>query len=678
MSYGVKYRIEYKDCAGVDKKIDIEELDYAGARTDCEAAEDPFTIELPPPSNIFMPIYPTGATLTMISTANMMFQDLFSKNPKKLRVRAYAGGSANPFWTGYGNTEVHHEDYARLQDYDFSFYCNDGFAVLNRYKYLDALKAKYEGLETMWNMLVRILGKMELPFHYLYFACKLKYYGLTIAGSETLWHNLKLNQANYYDEQDLPMTHSQVLEAMLVPFGLQIRWMNGSILIFEPQMMADDSFSAKRFDSSFAYVDTVTVTIRNFDISNGDINWDNEDQGKDIIGGFNKQVLRYSPYPEVGAIPEIDVADRSLWDGTEAWTADFYDILRLTPTERGIKGITLENLQVTLGGHKQNEDSTEEIYITRNYWSQNSLWFSIPGFHVANTPDRFLAITGEIYIRTKLNEFSDDENSTIANYIHLPITIEIDGYRLILVDIGGGESELQWVQGTSQLPVYLNLYKDSKDTTICDKWIPFCFKIPTNDIPSGIAVLKLWDPSVYATGMVLLDTDDHMRQARFRDIKVGCYKSESTDKNMLEIKDEDIKYTGNLDDEFENEAPEITLLQSDAVNMIDRGGISKLDGSFTTIWRKTDDVTSYRIADILLRSIISQYRESLTQLTGTLEADALMEANEGPDFLFNLQDTDNLDSRKLLFMGGTYSDFNRTLNGNYMEIKTEDLTINIE
>jgi len=81
---------------------------------------------------------------------------------------------------------------------------------------------------------------------------------------------------------------------------------------------------------------------------------------------------------------------------------------------------------------------------------------------------------------------------------------------------------------------------------------------------------------------------------------------------------------------------------------------------------------------LLLRSIISQYQESLIQLSGTIEADALMDSNGGPSFLFTLQDSDYLSTRKLMFAGGTYNDFKRTLNGSFLEVKQEDLTINVE
>lgn len=672
MAYGVKYRIEYKDSANVDKKIDIEELDYTGAITDVDASADPLQIEIPAVA-VHDPVVAAGCTVNMISATNMMFSGLYSIDPQKIRVRIYAGSSTVPYFVGYGNVEVHNEGYSRLQDYEVTHYFNDGFAVLERFKYLDGAGVKYTTLETMWNVLTRILTKMGLPFEYLYFACRHTCNGVSVGNSETLWHNLKIDQLNYYDEQDEPKTFREVLEALLQPFGLQIRWLDGSLIVCEPQMLADASFSAKRFDSSFAYVDTVSLAF-NYDISNDEINWDNEDQGHDIKSGYSRQRIRYSPYVQPGAIPNIDVADRSLWTGTESWLPGQYGILRLNHTMIAIQGITLESLNVGLCGHKEAADQKEDIYFEGTEWNMNDLWLSVNGYHVAVAPDTFLVVSGEVYIRTKENEFGE-EVSVTAGFIRVPITIEIGGYRY---DWYGGVST--WVYQSATVPVGAYIYKDPDSVTICDKWVPFTAWIPNTDMPAGVAVLKVWDPIVSRFfNETPLDHSDGMISARMRNFNVKCYKKTgSTAKDLIELKNEDPEYIGQLDEEFISEAPEITLLHADAVSMTDRAGICKLDGSFTSSWRKTGDAVSYRLVDLLLRAIHSQYQDSLNQLTGTIEADELMQGNGGPGFLFTLQDTDNLSTRKLLFTGGTYNDFYRTLNGSFLEIRQEDLTIVIK
>ncbi len=679
MAYGVKYRVEYKNRAGVNKKIDIEERDYTGARTDIVAGEDPLQIELPVVNPYSPePVITSGCTIAMISATNMMFRILYSIDPQKIRVRIYAGASTVPYFSGYGNTEVLGEDYSRLQDYEIAYYCNDGFATLERYKYLNGT-AKYDTIETIWNILVRIITKMGLPFQYLYFASKYSCDGVTPAASETLWHNLMVDQLNYYDEKDEPMTYKQVLEALLMSYGLSIRWVDGSLVICEPSMLASANFSAKRYDSSFAYVDTVNLAF-NFDISNGEINWDNEDQALDIKSGFSKQKIRYSPYVYDGAIKAYDLTDRTIWTGTETWTlvSGVYRLSGIT----AVTGHTL-NPYTVLAGHKQDSSSEEDIYFQRSATFDSGLILTLTsGRKIAAKSGQFIMLTGKIYVQTKANEFSESAG-VMAKSILVPVRVRVGGKGPAPYD--EDTHEHAWAIG-NEMEIALNIWTASSSETLCDSWQDFRAFVPWN-VPTGVVEFDILNPLVYSD----LNQSNRLYSAnglinfRVKDFEAKVYKNANVlpgglidlTAKIVEIENADGEYTGTLNEEFINEAPEITLLHSDGINMSDRGSILKLDGTMTAGWRKTGDTVSYRLPDLLLRSIHSQYQDSLNQLTGTIEAGSLMQANGGPGFLFTLQDTDNLGACKLMFTGGTYNDFDGTLNGTFLEIKEENLVINI-
>lgn len=684
MSYGVKYRIEYKDRANVNKKIDIEILDYAGAVTNCEAADIPFEIEQPKGNSILEPIVACGAKITAISTTNMMFQGLYSINPKRGRVRCYAGASVVPYFLGYINTEVFSESYARLSDYDVTIYCNDGFSVLSRFKYIDANGVKYndatiyaDTLETKWNVLANILNKMELPFQYLYFACRHTCDGVTPATSETLFHKLKIDLANYYDEQDEPFTYMAVLEALLAPYPLQIKWVDGSIYIYEPGMLAGTNFSAQRYNENLTYVDTVNIS-RNFDISKGDVIWDNDDQTHDIRSGFSRQKIRYSPYIPDGAVGSVDITNRYLWSGTETWTADVYTIMKLSGIT-GVSGYNFYDSNVRLSGRKKSDDDTEEIYLE---FIGTTALSTTKNFNVGALAGQFLIVSGEVFIRSKLNEYSESEPSVTAEAIRVQMRLTIDGKRHAYNMAGYWE----WITDTQFNRI--QIIKDAADATICDKWMKFSMVVPWN-MPGGRALVQVNQPMAFTSH---LDSDserltnlDGVICGRIRDFKVTAYEGgERGDDNMIyswpgakEILTDDVEYKGDLNEGFLNEASEITLLHADARNMTDRAAIRKLDKSFTTGWRKTGDTQSHKLAHLLIRAIISQFSDSLDQLAGTLEADNLLGANGGPFTLFTIQDTDYMGNKKFMFEGGIYNDFERTLNGTYLEIKEDNLTINV-
>lgn len=678
MAYGVKYRVEYKDSAGVDKKIDIEERDFVGDRIDCAACEDPMNIDIPAFKK-YVPVVPTGCNVNVESASNMMFLGLYTIDPQKVRLRCYAGAASVPFWVGYGNPEVYGEPYSRAINYDVALYFNDGFATLERYKYLNGT-AKYDTLETMWNVLVRIIGKMGLPFEYVYFACRHVCNGVSPGTSETLWHNLKIDQQNYYDESDKPMTYLQVLEALLTSFGLQIRWHNGSLLISEAQMMFDANFSAKRYNSSFTYVDTINLAF-NFNISASEINWDNEDQVLDKIGGYSRQKIRYSPYIFQTLIKNKDLTNRFMWTGSESWSLDAYGVARMTGIT-AVTGFTM-GANVSLTGHRKTFlDTEQDIYFEKSI-PGNSSGVMVTTTGVANAAamsGQLMKIMGEVYIRSIPHEYSTNLKTTVRR-IEIPCTVEVDG-KGPYVD---GFGVWQWSSGYT-LWTSAFVYLEDTEVTLCDRWVKFEAWVPPG-MPGGNIVLKVFTPMLFAElsgGSRILGSSWSVGRYRIRVIDLTCFTADTiyvgssltNVTNIKELTGDDVSYEGTLNEEFINEADEITFLHSDGVNMIDRGAIRKLDGNLTNAWQKGSG-TSYRLPDILLRMIISQYKDSLTTLNGTLEANALMGSNGGPVFLFTLQDTDNLGSAKLLFAGGTYNDFYRTLTGNYEEVKEDNIGVAI-
>lgn len=682
MAYGQSHRIEYKDSADIDTRIEIWERDYVGAVLDCEAAEDPLNVDIAPMDpTIYIPVIGCGATITILSVTEGQHRGLYTKDPTKRLVKIFKDNKANPWFLGLVNPEQYSEPYSRSFDYPVNITVNNGLNALRRFKYIDGT-TKYSTLETYWNILTRILAKTCLPFQYLYFATDVICPGINPAAGETIWHHLKANQLNYYDEQDEPMSYRAVLEAILSAFGLQCRQEEGSIFIYKPSMLAGASYNARRFNgTTYVYIDTVAVS-RNFDISSGDINWDNIDQGYDIRGGFNRQKIRYSPYVPEGAIPEIDITDRENWTGpAEEWFEDPYGIWRLIDPIiplRNINGILFQPY-LRVAGHKKDQGSPdEEIYLERSAWGSGNLWFIIDGNLISAKNGRILAITGEVYIRTKDNEYDSAASSVVIDKVIVPITLEVGGYRFV----GASGSIAGWEFESVNLPFGARIYKSSDETTLADTWLPFTIIIQGTWIPAGaIAILKAWDPDPYASN-VKLDADDGMKNARMRNFKCRCYKSTSTERNLVPI-DEDPEYSITLDDDFINDAPDITLHHADAVNITDRGAIFKksvLDDTwvFTDTWQKEGEEPTYRLVDILLRSIASQYQDSLSQLAGTIEADSLMGVNGGPIFLHTLQDTDYLGNIKHLFTGGKYNDFKRTLNGSWLEVKQDDLTVTVE
>ena len=689
MAYGLSHRIEWKDREGVDSKIEILENDFAGAVTDCVPAEDPLLIDIAPMDpTIFIPVVGKGATINLVSATNGQFMGMYTLDPVKRMIKCFKNGNASAWFLGFINVEQYGEEYSRLTGYDVTIHCNDGFNALSRFKYLNGT-SKYDTLETMWTVLTRILARTGLPYQYIYFASKISCTGITPAANETIWHNLKVDQNNYYDEQDEPMTHRAVLEELLKVKGLQIRQECGSIYIYEPQMLADASFSAKRFNgTTYAYVDTVNVS-RNFDLSDGDTDWEDEDSLIDIKSGYSRQKIRYSPYmPQGGALEELDFSDRDKWTGTETWTPTASGIERLT-------GITaVEGMFLTyasnFGGHRLrwavDDDGIygpgeEELYLKQEF-DLTGVLAIIPGnIIVGQKSDQFLLFECDVYIHSKANGENSDDVSVMARALKVPFTVQINSKGPVRDPVTGFYS---WTAGSGD-DLYAQMRTSNYSESVCDKWIHVKQAIPWN-IPGGNVYLSVKTPIVYeGFGTTELDSTDGILSKRIRNVKVSILtNADNTEGGIVsnvnkadEVNEEDGEYKGVLNVDFQNEAPEITLFHSDARNISDRGAIRDNNGNFTTGWRKTGDTSDYKLPHLLLRSIISQYQDSNITLSGTMEADALIDINGGPNFLHTVQDTDQpqCGTKKLMFTGGQYSDFNRTINGTWEEIRVENLTI---
>lgn len=686
MAYGVKYRVEYKDCENIDKKIDIEELDYTGPVTYCEPSEDPFQIEMPGVDSLFTPVITTGATVKVISTSNMMFLGLYSTNPRKLRIKAYEGASSVPFWIGYVNTEVYNESYAYLMDYDVSISGNNGFAVLERFKYFDTGGVPFTGFDTKWNILLKLLTIMGLPYQNIFFACEHSSDGVTVGASETLFHQLKIDQSNYYDEKGDPMTCLEMLKALLSPYPLQIRWHDGSLYIYDPSMLADASFSAKQFNGSAAYVGAVTLD-QNLDISIDDCEWDSDDHALDIISGFSKQTIRFSPYGYDHAVPLIDIADEANWTGTPVWTeshkpaggANIWYLSGIT----AVAGFTLGT--ASLEGKRTDLQSTPDIYIKNTYdpygYGSGNLAFenTTAGIWLAGVKGSSILFKGKVFVRTKAWEYDDDETSKVVKSLIFKIAVEIGGLRPYAAN---PSADYSWITSTT-----LFFYVKAHDSggNIGDKWVDVEFQFPWN-FPGGEMVFKVFDDYkayddifkwIYDPPL----TNSTVTEVRFKEVEFAIITVKDPaaggriGMKYADAEMNDKEFVGKLNSDFVNEAPELTLIHADGINVADRGAIRKTNKSYTTGWRKPGDIVSFLLPEILLRTLISQYRESLVQLSGTLTAQNMMTGPGSLSFFCTLQDTNFLGSRRLLCTGGVYNDFKRTLNGTFLEIKQDDLSI---
>jgi hypothetical protein len=90
-TYGVKYRMDYKDLYQVDSRVDILERGYSGSIIEVTGSDDPFILRQNGSGETykFYPIMATEGILTLTSPSNFYFSDLFTPDDRKYQMRYY-------------------------------------------------------------------------------------------------------------------------------------------------------------------------------------------------------------------------------------------------------------------------------------------------------------------------------------------------------------------------------------------------------------------------------------------------------------------------------------------------------------------------------------------------------------------------------------------------------------
>jgi len=324
MAWNIKYRAGFISESGIPYEIEIREEDYSGSIVELNAGANAFIITSPE-SSLYTNVTGTGATITLISADPLQLVDLYAEERHKYLVLLTYDSGSKIQWSGWIDTETYEEVYSEYKNYTVTITANDGIALLDTYDYLDASGNKYEGMNTIHEVLTHVLAKTKLDdnlFHYLYdIHIEDKDKNLIPQSiNNTLLHQIVINNENYYDELDKPLTCRQVLEEVLKPIGLYLRnnvFLNGQSndivgwTIFDNNAIAGTKtltgYSYRMtgvYDSSFTYIPSMYQQ----DIEN-QLEYKGTGSTMSVGNQVNNQRIVYSPY----AI--IDVLDAKLVRG---------------------------------------------------------------------------------------------------------------------------------------------------------------------------------------------------------------------------------------------------------------------------------------------------------------------------------------------------------------------------
>jgi len=604
--------------------------------------------------NLYTPVRGSGAELTLLSTSDRMYFNLYTSNMLRYQVRIYKTVWITPIysvevlvWLGFLDSENYREPFDLIADYPVSVTANDGFNLLSRMAYiaydpLTEVYSKYTGLDAEWTVLMRVIQKLNLPWVNIYVGLSSTIPGVTLAAGETVLHRRYVNNDNYYNEDGEPETCRTVLENLLISLGAYIVQLNGDLYITDSNHVASGTTASfKKY--AYGFETTAYVTTVNINIDNGDISTLKPQTSKitmEVEPGINKQVVSYSPY-NLKTPLEFDPVEDFSGTGTDTtygttlyrWTeTSLPDSESWTKSNSGefinMVGIDGDNTDVKESYLKiTNSGLTGEALTSQEGADSSTLSFTykkpLP-FLIPSSTYR-LKLECEIYIRTVNDLNNPAAPPTIGISVALltcRLKIGSKKYHRGFYDWDRGWTTLS---GTEDLTLAFYQQPDSITwNPINDKWFTlgkqhieyygggtddqvvtvedYLIDITSADIDGGVIELEVYGFRVYDGNSF---TEVEVEDFRIRNLNIKV-----VDLQGNEVDTSDIEYLSKLDALYANAGDEVRTLHGTNTDgyPIQRGNLLTLTaGLYAPLAAMTKAGVTDLPERLLLRSIKSNY-----------------------------------------------------------------------
>lgn len=273
--YGLKYKVPFTDVDGNDYEVRILVDGYSGNVTELTGAESPFTVDVSDEQFLYTPTRFSGATLNIVGSDYL--QDLFSTDYQMSKVDLYKGSRI--MWTGFITPDTYSQEYDS-HIFELGIEC---ISALSTLEYVDFNMT--QATPTFKEILLECINKSKGSYTNVYIP---NTYNVDLS-------ELSVSRANFFDEDDKPMTLKECLEEVCKFLGWTCTEMNGYVCF------VDVDYIYKGFTE---YTDLLTGEVVNLS-SNIDVaNIVSKDSANtmSMIGGYNKVTVVDSDYE-----PDSDV-----------------------------------------------------------------------------------------------------------------------------------------------------------------------------------------------------------------------------------------------------------------------------------------------------------------------------------------------------------------------------------
>ena len=619
MSFQKKYWYTFKDLKNIQYTVEIwqDTTDIITAE-EIRGDQDPFLIQYSDISKLES-IRGSGCELNLLSSTDRKFMSLYTANMMEFQIRVYNG--VNLIWLGYLDSELYSEPFNQIKNYPVRFSGTDGFALLERFNYLDINGNKYTGLDTQWNVIKNIISKLNLGYNGIYISLSTTSNDFSISYNETIFHKTYCNNKNWYNEDGDAETTRKVLEEILKPYGAYIIQDNANLYIVDINTIAKNLTSSfRRYNSSFNYVSTVDLNLNIGDLTT--IKFAESNQQLNVVSGINKQIIKYSPYLESTILDYDSSKDFSGYTLTNlkgeypnSWEENVYSTSDYWSNNSNGRFIEL----VGTGNNDGNKEKYLSINSLNTSLSNNVFSYKGETPQIISNADvvYYLKFDCSCYVRTTDNMGLTTD--VIVNQCAIDSRLKIGNKYLV-----GGDS-FNWSTSSGYFQFRYDNYNAENNiwNTITDTWSNV--KQTKTSKNTGIIVpLDTYGGTNFSfdiINVVCFDknsniiTNSDVKEIRLKDIKISLL-----DKDFNEIKNSDTEYVGYLNKNHKNEGDIITILQGSSVNKapIEKGSLMGYNGNYYYLNSWTREGKMDLLENLLLRSIVSNYTNKTIELTATI------------------------------------------------------------
>ena len=267
--YGLKYKVPFTDVDGNGYEVRILVDGYSGGVTELTGAESPFTVDVSDEQFLYTPTRFSGATLNIVGSDYL--QDLFSTDYQMSKVDLYKGSRL--MWTGFITPDTYSQEYDS-HIFELGIEC---ISALSTLEYVDFNMT--QATPTFKEILLECINKSKGSYTNVYIP---NTYNIDLS-------ELSVSRANFFDEDDKPMTLKECLEEVCKFLGWTCTEMNGYVCF------VDVDYISRGFTE---YTDLLTNKVVNLssNIDVASIVSKDSANTMSMIGGYNKVTVVDSDY----------------------------------------------------------------------------------------------------------------------------------------------------------------------------------------------------------------------------------------------------------------------------------------------------------------------------------------------------------------------------------------------